>query len=154
MYFHFLFHLKINSLVSLENYFLCLTIYNNRIPLFERATGIYNTFFQTNLNRRKQQSIFWNIFCVVNLRRTLRSAGSHVLLLQSLKTWKYRKEWLKKCTYRMFVDRFLENVSLWCRFISLWSLFLQRHPYRTKTKGQLQDRKCIKYILVEPYMVS
>lgn len=61
MYFHFLFHLKITSLVSLENYFLCLTIYNNRIPLFERATGIYNTVFQTNLNRRKQQSIFWNI---------------------------------------------------------------------------------------------
>lgn len=40
-------------LVSLENHFLCLTIYNNRTtPLWKS-----NRY----LNRQKQQSIFWNI---------------------------------------------------------------------------------------------
>lgn len=135
MYFHFLFHLKIISLVSisLENYFLCLTIYNNRIPLFERATGIYNTFFQTNLNRRKQQSIFWNILrCKYEKNvEECRFSRPPASIIKNVET-------SERMTEKMYLPNVCRQVSWKC--LSLMPVYFPLIPFSPETSLPNQNK--------------
>lgn len=120
-------------LVSLENYFLCLTIYNNRIPLFERATGTYNTVFQTNLNRRKQQSIFWNI-----LRCKFEKNVEECRFSRPPASIIKKVEISERMTEKMYLPNVCRQVSWKC--LSLMPVYFPLIPFSPETSLPNQNK--------------